>query len=50
MGEDQAAQQAQQPGNNQRDKQRPLERLADRKALASDPAADEPLPRRRAGE
>ena len=43
MGEDQAAQQPEQPSHDQRDQQRPLERVADRQALAGDPAADQPI-------
>ena len=43
MGEDDSAEQPQQPGDDQRDKQRPLERVADREAFTGQAPADQPF-------
>ena len=43
MGEDHAAQQPEQAGDDERDEQRAFQRLAKREAFADNAAADEPL-------
>ena len=43
MGEDQSADEAEQPRDDQRDQKRSLERVANGEALAGESAADQPL-------